>query len=153
MTGGGALFQLGPQVTSNQQVSIGIQSVAASKLGNSDVGFLSDIVTGGNSTLVGGQTAAASDIIEAAINQVAVLRGRLGAFQKNTLDTNIDQPERRGGKRDQQREHASATPTSPPKPPTSPGPRFCAGRHQRAVDGEQQRAERAVAACRATNVD
>src|SRR5205814_1518929 len=88
VTGGGALFQLGPQVSSNQQVNIAIQSVAASKLGDDNVGFLNDIVTGGKSTLVGGETAAASKIIERAIKQVAVLRGRLGAFEKNTLDTN-----------------------------------------------------------------
>jgi flagellin len=90
ITGGGALFQLGAQVASNQQVSIGIQSVAASKLGNGDVGLLSDIVTGGKSSLVSGQAAAASQIIDTAINQVSVLRGRLGAFQQDTLDTNIN---------------------------------------------------------------
>ncbi len=90
ITGGGALFQLGPQVTSNQQVNIGIQSVAASKLGDADVGFLNDIVTGGTSTLVSGQTREASEIIERAIRQVAVLRGRLGAFEKNTLETNMN---------------------------------------------------------------
>lgn len=90
ITGGGALFQLGPQVTSNQQISIGISSVAASKLGDSDIGFLNDVVTGGSSTLVGGKTNAASKIIERAINQVAVLRGRLGAFEKNTIETNIN---------------------------------------------------------------
>jgi len=89
ITGGGALFQLGAQVTSNQQVNFGIQSVAASRLGDNNVGFLSDLVTGGKSTLVGGQAGAASQIIETAIKQVAVLRGRLGAFEKNTLDTNI----------------------------------------------------------------
>jgi flagellin len=90
VTGGGALFQLGPQVASNQQISIGIQSVAASKLGDADTGFLSDIVTGGPSTLVGGQSATASKILERSIRQVAVLRGRLGAFEKNTLQTNIN---------------------------------------------------------------
>jgi flagellin len=90
ITGGGALFQLGAQVVSNQQVNVGIQSAAASKLGNFSVGFLSDVVTGGNSTLVGGQSEAASKILEAAINQVAVMRGRLGAFEKNTLDTNMN---------------------------------------------------------------
>jgi len=88
ITGGGAKFQLGAQVTSNQQVNIGIQSVAASKLGNADVGFLNDIVTGGGSTLVGGNSQAASKILETAIRQVAILRGRLGAFEKNTLETN-----------------------------------------------------------------
>jgi flagellin len=88
--GGGALFQLGPRVSSNQQVNIGIQSIAASKLGDNEIGFLNDIVTGGRSTLVGGQAAAASRIVERAIRQVAVLRGRLGAFEKNTLDTNVN---------------------------------------------------------------
>jgi flagellin len=88
VTGGGALFQLGPQVVSNSQVNIGIQSVSAASLGDSDVGFLNDLVTGGSATLVGGDAATASKIIERAINQVAILRGRLGAFEKNTLNTN-----------------------------------------------------------------
>ncbi|MFN4243618.1 MAG: flagellin [Tepidisphaerales bacterium] len=90
ITGGGALFQLGPQVTSNQQVNVGIQSISASNLGNSDVGFLTDLVTGGNSSLVSGNARKASDIIEVAIRQVAVLRGRLGAFERNTLQTNVN---------------------------------------------------------------
>jgi flagellin len=90
ITGGGALFQLGAQVVTNQQVNIGLQSVAASKLGDLDIGFLNDIVTGGNSTLVGGNTAAASWFVEKAIRQVAVLRGRLGAFERNTLETNAN---------------------------------------------------------------
>ena len=90
ITGGGAKFQLGPQVVSNQQVSLGIQSVAASKLGDNEVGFLADLVTGGTSSLVKGQTADASKILERAIRQVAILRGRLGAFEKNTLETNIN---------------------------------------------------------------
>ena len=89
ITGGGSLFQLGSTVQSNQQVSIGIQSVAASDLGNSSVGFLSDLVTGGSATLLGGDSAKAGQIIEQAIDQVADLRGKLGAFEKNTLDTNV----------------------------------------------------------------
>ena len=90
ITGGGALFQLGAQVSSNQQVNVGVGSIAASKLGDNEVGFLNDLVTGGTATLVGGNVAAASRIIERAISQVAVQRGRLGAFEKNTLDTNIN---------------------------------------------------------------
>lgn len=90
ITGGGAMFQLGPKVSSNQQINIGIGSVAASKLGDSDVGFLNDIMTGGSATLVGGNTAGASKIIERAITQVSMLRGRLGAFEKNTLNTNVN---------------------------------------------------------------
>jgi flagellin len=90
VTGGGAKFQLGPQVNSAQQVSIGIQSVAASELGDSADGFISDLVTGGSASIAAGQAASASQIIEDAINQVAVLRGKLGAFEKNTLQTNSD---------------------------------------------------------------
>lgn len=90
ITGGGAKFQLGPQVSSNAQVNIGISSVAASKLGDLDTGFLSDLVTGGSASLVGGDAAAASRIVERAIRQVSVLRGRLGAFERNTLQTNIN---------------------------------------------------------------
>jgi flagellin len=90
ITGGGALFQLGAAVNSNQQVSIGIQSVAADNLGDSVTGFLNQIATGGSATLVGGQTAQASQIVSEAINQVAILQGRLGAFETNTLTTNVN---------------------------------------------------------------
>jgi flagellin len=90
ITGGGAQFQLGAKVQSSQQVNIGIQSVAASNLGNAGVGFMNDIVTGGRASLVAGKTVDASRILETSIQQVAVLRGRLGAFEKNTLDTNIN---------------------------------------------------------------
>ena len=48
------------------------------------------LVTGGKASIVAGQAASASQIIEDAINQVAVLRGKLGAFEKNTLQTNSD---------------------------------------------------------------
>lgn len=90
ITGGGALFQLGPDVNTNQQVNIGVQSVAASRLGNTAVGFLSQIVTGAEFAVDRGNTAKASDIVNEAIRQVAVLRGRLGAFERNTLQTNIN---------------------------------------------------------------
>jgi len=89
IAGGGALFQLGPQVTTNQQVNIAIQSVAASNLGDDEVGFLSDVSTGGLAALRT-NPARASQIIERAIRQVSVLRGRLGAFEKNTLQTNVN---------------------------------------------------------------
>ncbi len=90
ITGGGATFQLGSQVASNQQINIGIKSVAANQLGDYNTGFLSDIQTGQGSSLVGGKAQNASDILENAIKQVAVLRGRLGAFEKNTLQTNVN---------------------------------------------------------------
>jgi flagellin len=91
ITDGGALFQVGPEVNSNLQVNIGVQSVAASRLGNAEIGFLSQIQSGGLYSLVGGEYQQAQKIVSEALRQVSVLRGRLGAFEKNTLDTNVNQ--------------------------------------------------------------
>ena len=97
ITGGGALFQLGPHVSINEQRSFGIQSCTATNLGNNSVGYLSQVVTSGDYCLVGGddnqvrtKTAQAAKIVDTAITQIASLRGRLGAFEKNTLDTNVN---------------------------------------------------------------
>lgn len=91
IAGGGAIFQLGPGVDTNQQVNIGVQSVAATRLGNATLGFLQEITDSGQYSLTKGQASQAAKIIEEAIKQVSVLRGRLGAFEKNTLDTNVNQ--------------------------------------------------------------
>ncbi|MCH8164898.1 MAG: flagellin [Planctomycetes bacterium] len=93
ITGGGATFQLGPTITASQQVGFGIQSVAASRLGgtvlNSVRYFLNSIKSGQPNSIISGKSGQAARIIEAAITDVAVLRGRLGAFERNTLQTNI----------------------------------------------------------------
>ncbi|MFQ5807394.1 MAG: flagellin [Phycisphaerae bacterium] len=91
ITDGGALFQVGPEVNSNLQVNIGVQSVAASRLGNAEVGVLSQVQSGGPYSLVVGECQQAQKIVTEALRQVSVLRGRLGAFEKNTLDTNVNQ--------------------------------------------------------------
>ena len=49
-----------------------------------------DAFAGGAYSLVSGQAGRASRIIEEAIQQIAVMRGRLGAFERNTLDTNMN---------------------------------------------------------------
>ncbi len=90
VTGGGAMFQIGPHINFSEQVSVGIKSVIASRLGSIEDGFLNEIATGGSASLVGGNASSASDIIEECIEQISVLRGRLGAFECNTLDTNIN---------------------------------------------------------------
>ena len=91
ITDGGALFQLGPQVNTNQQENIGVASMQANKLGNSIVGFLSQLKSGQSFSLDSENFKQASDVLEVAATQVAVLRGRLGAFERNTLRTNIAQ--------------------------------------------------------------
>ena len=94
ITGGGATYQIGPTVNTQQQIGFGIQSVAANNLGNSINGFLSSVKSGGDNSLVKGsdpaeQARKASIIVDNSIDQVSVLRGRLGAFERNTLQTTL----------------------------------------------------------------
>ncbi len=91
VTDGGALFQLGPQVNTNLQENIGVKSMQANKIGNNLVGFLSDLKSGQTKALNTGKFQDASKVVQEAITQVAVLRGRLGAFERNTLQPNISQ--------------------------------------------------------------
>lgn len=86
ITGGGALFQLGPDVVSNQQARIGITSVNTARLGGVN-GKLFQLGSGGSADLVSDPNAGAR-IVEEAIDQITSLRGRLGAFQRTTLETN-----------------------------------------------------------------
>jgi flagellin len=86
ITGGGALFQLGPEVVSNQQARIGVSSVNTASLGGVS-GKLYQLASGGTADLTTDTTTAA-DIVDEAINQVTTLRGRLGAFQRTLLETN-----------------------------------------------------------------
>jgi len=85
--GGGALFQLGPDVVSNQQARLGIQAVNTARLGAA-AGKLFELRSGGAKSLLNDPTGAAR-VVEEAITQITSLRGRLGAFQRTTLETNI----------------------------------------------------------------
>lgn len=85
--GGGARFQLGPDVVSNQQARIGIRSLNTAKLGGVS-GKLYELRSGGDKALDGDITGAAK-VVDEVINEVVQLRGRLGAFQRTTLETNI----------------------------------------------------------------
>ncbi len=87
ITGGGAQFQLGPDVLSNQQARIGISSISTVKLGG-DAGRLYELRSGGPKAL-DADTGGAAAVVEEVITQITNIRGRLGAFQKTTLDTNI----------------------------------------------------------------
>jgi flagellin len=90
ITGGGAKFQIGSRVNRGGQIQVGIGSVSTTKLGNEVVGYLSSVGSGGDNSLVGGNTVQAQKIITEAIRQVATMRGRLGALQKNVLDSNAN---------------------------------------------------------------
>jgi len=97
ITGGGALFQLGPSVTAQQQTNVGVQSVAASNLGgtlvNGTLQYLNSLKSGQSNSLSEsfkrGDYSQASAILDQGIDEISVIRGRLGAFEKNVLDTNV----------------------------------------------------------------
>ena len=89
VTGGGADFNLGPAVNLANKVSLGIQTVTTGNLGTSDSGFLDSLKAGGTANVVNGDLSKAQNVIEGAIKQVSGMRGRLGAFQKNTVGSTI----------------------------------------------------------------
>ncbi|MEM1069295.1 MAG: flagellin [Planctomycetota bacterium] len=87
ISGGGATFQLGPQVTSSQQSSIGIGSVSTGQLGGAS-GRLYELGSGQSKSLTN-DVQSASKVIDEVIAKVTGLRGRLGAFQSTTLESNL----------------------------------------------------------------
>ncbi|MFM9996802.1 MAG: flagellin [Phycisphaerales bacterium] len=97
ITGGGALFQLGPQVTAQQQTNVAVQSIAASSLGGTLISgslqFLNSLKSGQansiSTSVARSDFASSSEILESAIDEVSILRGRLGAFERNVLQTNV----------------------------------------------------------------
>src|SRR5206468_430945 len=84
VTGGGAVFQLGPDVVTNQQARIGVGSVSTATIGGTD-GRLYELRSGNDKDLATDPTGAAS-IVDESINKITGLRGRLGAFQRTSLE-------------------------------------------------------------------
>jgi flagellin len=90
ITGGGATFSLGSKVSNSDLASIGIGAVSTGSLGSKSLGYLNSLGAGGENTLTGDDLTGAQKIVDSAIKQVAQLRGRLGAFQKYTLGSTIN---------------------------------------------------------------
>jgi flagellin len=90
ITGGGADFQLASNIDIAGKTSLGIQDVSTRKLGNSTLGYLDDLESGKSFNVVDGDNLDdAQKIVAEAIDQVSSMRGRLGAFQKNTVGATI----------------------------------------------------------------
>jgi len=82
---GGALFQLGSHVSSEQQDSIGIAAMDSTSLGTSVLGHLGDLTSGGTMILGSERFAEIMRVVDHASQQVAKTRARVGAFQNNSL--------------------------------------------------------------------
>jgi flagellin len=85
--GGGADFMISPTVNSAGIASLGIPSVTTGNLGKRGLGFLADLATGKDFALGTGKFQQGQSIVREAQQVVSFLRGRLGAFQKDTLQT------------------------------------------------------------------
>ncbi len=90
ITGGGADFAIGSKVDAIGLESVGIMNVAPSQLGNAVDGYLNTLKSGANQALSGDNLYTAQRIVDDAIKDISTLRGRLGAFQKNIIETNIN---------------------------------------------------------------
>ncbi|MHC4067079.1 MAG: flagellin N-terminal helical domain-containing protein [Planctomycetota bacterium] len=90
ITGGGAVFAISPTVGLVGQETLGIKSLSSGSLGNGVTGYLSSLQSGEANDLDSGKFATAQRIVRAAIDQVSSLRGRVGAFQKDTLASTIN---------------------------------------------------------------
>ena len=89
VTDGGAKFNLGPEVNIANQVRLGVGNIAARNLGSVTNGFLDDLGTGQSVNIVSGNLDTAQKIVGDAIDYVSGLRGRIGAFQSNTVGSTI----------------------------------------------------------------
>lgn len=94
VTGGGSLFQIGENVTSAGQIGVGIEAVNTAKLGGV-TGKLYELGSGSGKSLLdvrngSVQGSTVVDIINQARERVNTLRARLGALQKNVIETNIN---------------------------------------------------------------
>ncbi|HUB24060.1 MAG TPA: flagellin [Tepidisphaeraceae bacterium] len=89
ITGGGATFALGALVDDSGKVSVGIGNISTASLGNASYGYLDSLVGGGVNDLSSNNLNTAQQIVTAAIQQVADLSGRLGAFQDYTVGSTV----------------------------------------------------------------
>jgi flagellin len=90
VTGGGANFAIGSSVNAEGNASIGIQSIFTSALGNATDGYLNTLGSGQTNSLSSSNLNTAQSIVNDAVNQVSSLRGRLGAFQSDTINSTIN---------------------------------------------------------------
>jgi flagellin len=87
VTGGGANFAITPQLDGGSIARIGLNAVTTASLGDRNTGLLFSLGTGEANALSSKRFKEAQDIVRLAATQIAELRGRLGSFQKSTLDT------------------------------------------------------------------
>lgn len=87
VVGGGATFQLGTDAST--RATIGLNGMNAASLGRSDLGYLSNLKSGGSAALTTDPSQAVS-IVKKAVKQVASEAGRVGGFLKYQVGSSIN---------------------------------------------------------------
>jgi flagellin len=87
-TTAGATFQIG--ANANQTATVNLQSVNSSQLGIGGSGTYNNLLALKGSSLISGNANEALKVIDKSIADITSIRGNLGAFQANTLETNIN---------------------------------------------------------------
>ena len=86
-TRGGATFQIGANV--NQTATVQVQSANASQLGIGGSGTYANLSQLKGVAFISGNATEALRVIDKSIDDITVMRGQLGAFQSNTLETSL----------------------------------------------------------------
>lgn len=90
IAGGGAVFQLTPEVRPAGQLNFGFNSIRTTQLGNAVTGRLYTLRSGSTNDFATKNFDTAQAIVDDAIEQVASYRGRLGSMQRNHIEDNIN---------------------------------------------------------------
>jgi len=85
--GGGATFQLGTGASS--RATIGLPALNTHALGRADLGYLSDLKSGGSASLTSDPSKAVT-IAKKAIKQMATQAARVGGFVKHQVQSSIN---------------------------------------------------------------
>ncbi|MBN1341929.1 MAG: flagellin [Phycisphaerae bacterium] len=88
--GGGATFSLAPDLGLTGFEGIALSNMATTSMGDATIGRLSTLGSGQTNQMTSKNFATAQRIIRSSQDEVSSLRGRIGAFQSNTLKTTIN---------------------------------------------------------------
>ncbi len=86
--GGGAVFNISPDINLGAKAEIALPTLTTGRIGG-ETGVLSSLASGGTNNALSDNLDDAQAVIKESIGFVARLRGRLGAFQSNQIQTTI----------------------------------------------------------------
>jgi len=86
--GGGAVFNINPDINLGAKAEIGLPTLTTSRIGGG-TGVLSTLASGGTNNALSSNLDDAQSVVRESINFVSKLRGRIGSFMSNQIDTTV----------------------------------------------------------------